>query len=126
MIKYNTNWMGPVRIDWYKKRGLTKQVTTTLTDMSLSVQRGTHKAGDVVTYDDITETWAGGRIDVYGTDNPYGEEIGLPIMHGKDYRRFSNWLDTVETTEIWTLKQLVEQYELTNPKIRWDKEEFNL
>jgi len=31
-------------------------------------------------------------------------------------------LETFETDDVWTLEQLVELYERTNPKIRWSKE----
>lgn len=65
--------------------------------------------------------WAGGRIDMYGGDWSYPEEIGLPIMKSSDYATFSDWLDTVETDDVWTLQQLVEQYEKTNSKIVWHR-----
>lgn len=126
MISYSTNWMGPICIDWYKKRGLTKQVEHTLTENSLTVIGGTHEAGDIVTYEDTTEQWAGGRIDVYGTGYPYGDEIGLPIMHGEDYGRFSDWLESLETDDAWSLEQIVEAYQQDNPKIRWDCEDYQL
>ena len=73
--------------------------------------------------EDNGDDWAGGRIDVYGTDNPYGEEIGVPIMKGYDWFRFSMWLWKFETDTVWTLKELTEEYEKTNPKITWFKRE---
>ena len=123
-IHYSTNWMGPVVMRWYRDRGLTKTVVTTLTENSLTVKWGNNKAGDVVEHEDITEQWAGGRIDVYGTGDPYGYELGLPIMHSEDYNRFSDWLKTFETDDVWTLAQLVEMYERVNPKIRWADDVF--
>ena len=121
MITYSTNWMGPVNMDWYRKRGLTKTVTKILEEDSKYSDK---KKGDILTYDDITEHWAGGRIDVYGTGQPYGDELGLDIMHGEDYRLFSDWLDGFKTDTMWTLEQLVQEYEQTNPKIRWAEDVF--
>lgn len=121
MISYSTNWMGPVNINWYHERGLTETVTKTLTEDSAFTSK---KKGDVFSYTDITERWSGGRIDVYGTGEPYGDELGLPIMHGEDYARFSVWLRKFKTETMWTLNQLVEEYEKTNPKIRWASEHF--
>lgn len=90
MIRYSTNWMGPIGKHWYEKRGLEPW------------------------------TYAAGRIDCRGGDlGRYGTEIGLDPMLNEDWARFSEWLSTVETDDLWTLEQLVEQYEKTNPKIRW-------
>ena len=124
MIRYRTNWMGPVNIQWYRDRGLTKQVEHVLTETSLRVKFGPLTPGDVVVHEEQTEHWSGGRIDIRGTDDPYGDEMSLPIMHGEDYNNFSTWLRTVETDDIWTLAQLVEQYEKTHSKIRWASEVF--
>ncbi len=33
-VRYSTNWMGVVNLQWYKDRGLTKRVTKTLTEDS--------------------------------------------------------------------------------------------
>ena len=120
-VRYSTNWMGPVAMWWYEDRGLTKTVTRILEKDSTLTNK---KKGDVVEYQEITEQWAGGRIDIYGTGDPYGDELGLPIMHGEDYNRFSDWLDTFETDDVWTLDQLVEMYERVNPKIRWANDVF--
>ena len=121
-IRYSTNWMGPVSTEWYKKRGLTKPVEHVLTEHSIRVKLGLGEVGDVVVSDEIIERWAGGRIDIYGTGRHYGDEMGLPIMHAEDYNRFSEWLHTFETDDVWSLNQIVEVYERDNPKIRWDKE----
>ena len=68
------------------------------------------------------EGWCIGRIDVYGTDSDYPEELHLPMMRAQDWGRFTEWLHTVETDFMWTLDQLVGQYEKTNPRITWWKE----
>lgn len=67
--------------------------------------------------------WAGGRIDISGTSYTYGVEIGLPVMHQSDWNRFSDWLRTFETDTVWTITELTEEYEKTNPKITWWKRE---
>jgi hypothetical protein len=68
------------------------------------------------------EHWSAGRIDIYGTDDAYPEEMGLPTMHTEDWNRFSDWLNSFQTDEIWGLDRLVAEYQKTNPPIRWHKE----
>lgn len=63
--------------------------------------------------------WSAGRIDIYGDGLAYPDEVGLPPIKSEDWNRFSDWLDTVETDEMWNLRQLVTEYEKTNPKIQW-------
>lgn len=120
-VHYSTNWMGPVSLSWYRERGLLQKVERILEKDSIWTDC---KKGDKLVYEEIIEHWAGGRIDVRGTGNPYGEELSLPIMHGEDFNRFSDWLDTFETDFIWNLDQIVELYERANPKIRWAHETF--
>ena len=90
MLRYSTNWMGPVNYEWTKKNG---------------------------------EHWAGGRIDVYGTGyggDEYPLEITLPIMHVEDYRRFSEWLDSFTSIDLWSLEELVYLFgKETKINIRW-------
>ena len=57
-------------------------------------------------------------IDV-ADGSPYGDEISVPVMLNSDWCNFGAWLRKVKTDDTWTLKQLVEQYEKTNPKITW-------
>lgn len=116
-VRYSTNWMGVVNLQWYKDRGLTKRATRTLTEDSTLSNR---KAGDTFEYDEIIQEYACGRIDCRGEDlGPYGDELGVDPMTAQSWARFSNWLDTVETDDLWTMDQLVEMYERTNPKIEW-------
>lgn len=119
MISYSTNWMGPAGMWWFRENGYTRTVTKVLEKDSWYSDA---KKGDTIEYEDITEYWYGGRIDIYGTGDPYGDEMGLPIMDGPSYKRFSEWLETFETETVWTLDQLVEEYEKSNPTIRWHKE----
>jgi len=117
-ISYYTNWMGPVNMEWYRKRGLTKTETVVLEKDSSFTNR---KAGESVEMEKITEHYSGGRIDVYGTGDPYGDEIGVPPMKTEDWNRFGNWLENFRTTTMLTLEELVAEYEKTNPAIQWDK-----
>lgn len=117
-VRYSTNWMGPVNTQWYKDRGLVVRETITLTEDSQLTGR---KAGDTFEIDQITESYSAGRIDVSGTGDKYGYEIGLDPMQSEDWNRFSEWLRTFETDDVWSLEDLVEMYERTNPKIRWAK-----
>lgn len=114
MITYSTNWMGPVSLKWYEDRNLTTTKTIMVKDQLVETV-------------DITQQWAGGRIDIRGEGlGIYGEEMSLPIMHRDCYNSFSDWLDTFETDDVWTLAQLVEMYEKDNPKIIWADDVFGV
>lgn len=116
-VRYSTNWMGPINLQWYKDRGLTERVTRTLTEDSKLTGR---KAGTVIEYDNIIQEYSCGRIDCRGEGlGPFGDEIGLSPMLAEDWGRFSKWLSTFETDFMWNLKDLVELYERENPKITW-------
>ena len=117
-IRYSTNWMGPASMQWYRDRGLVRTETHTQEEDCKFTGR---EAGDQYDLEVITQQYSCGRLDVMGTGDPYGEEIGVPAMTSKDWARFGNWLETFETDAVWTLDQLVELYERTNPKITWDK-----
>jgi hypothetical protein len=122
MITYSTNWMGPVNMDWYRQRNLTVTKTVIQKEDSKFTSR---KKGDIYEVEEITQQWAGGRIDIRGEGlGPYGGEMGLPIMRGDCYKQFSEWLDTFETDDVWTLAQLVELYERANPRIIWANDVF--
>ena len=117
MIGYSTNWMGVINLQWYRDRGLTQRVSRTLTEDSKLTGR---RAGDVFEYDEITQEYACGRIDCRGTGlGPYGAELGVSPMKAQDWARFGSWLNTFETDDLWTMDQIVELYEQTNPKIEW-------
>lgn len=123
-IRYSTNWMGPVNMDWYRQRNLTVTKTVVLKEDSKFTSR---KKGDIYELEEVTQQWAGGRIDIRGEGlGIYGEEMGLPIMRGDSYNQFSNWLDTFKTDDVWTLDQLVELYERANPKIIWADDVFGV
>ena len=116
-IRYSTNWMGVINMQWYIDRGLTKRVTRTLTEDSKLTGR---KAGESFEYNEITQSYSCGRIDCRGTGlGPYGAEISIPPMTEQDWGRFSRWLNTFETDTMWNFKDIVELYERENPKISW-------
>ena len=121
IIRYTTNQMGPWHLDWYRERGLTKRVTKVLDKDSPFSDK---KKGDVVEYDEITEHYAGGRLDFWNpySDSMYPDEMGVPLMRAEDWRSFGDWLNTYETDDVLTLEQLVYVYEQKNPPIRWWKE----
>lgn len=129
MISYSTNWMGPISMDWFRDRGLTKEVDTEVTHEYLARQLGVN-VGDVVPMEDVTEYWSGGRVDIYGLDEVeyYGgmSEYSLPIMDGVSWNLFSDWLDNYETIELKTYEQLLSAFEAdTDHKIRWAHKEFD-
>jgi hypothetical protein len=65
--------------------------------------------------------WSGGRIDIYdvpGEDYPI--EYSLPLMRTEDWNDFSDWLDTLETEELLSFEQIIEQY---GKPIRWWKDD---
>lgn len=106
--------MGPISLDWFGQRGLTVEET-----------RWSDFFQKEITFTNITENWMGGRIDVYGTDDPYGEEIALPIMHESDWHRFSHWLDNYKTENVETLDKILETYYNNgNSEIRWWKDDI--
>ena len=114
--------MGPVSLDWYRTRGLTKTVTHTASTDCMH-----YNSGETYTTTQITEHYSCGRIDVSPTqDEPYGDEIGVPPMRSEDWRSFSDWLDDVQTVSVWTLKDLVTAYQnQTGKTIHWDTYEQN-
>ena len=112
MISYSTNWMGPISMQWYRDRGLTQK----------SQPRWSERLQQTIEPEEITQHWSGGRIDIYGTESAFPEEIGLPVMLGKDWNRFSKWLDSYKTETVETLDQILESYYNDgNPTITWDE-----
>lgn len=108
--------MGPVSLQWYRQRGLTQVEHKTATEDSML-----YNHSERYTSETITQHYSCGRIDVRGiSDQPYGDEIGVPPMRSEDWRLFGDWLDDVQTMSVWTLDNLVAAYEQHNPKITWD------
>lgn len=118
-ITYSTNWMGVANMQWYRDRGLTTKVTKVMESDSRFVDAW--RAGTVVEFEEVTESYSCGRIDVRGTGDPYGDEIGVPPMRSEDWKQFGSWLYTFVTDRVWTLAELTAEYEKTNTPIRWGK-----
>jgi len=119
-IRYSTNWMGVANLDWYRKRGLLRKRTITFDENSSLVKYGKYSPGDSIEVEEPIEYYSCGRIDVTGTDDPWGDEIALPPMKNTSWYQFSEWLETFETDDVWTLEQLVGLYERANSRIEWD------
>jgi hypothetical protein len=110
--------MGPVSLDWYRTRGLTRVEHKVATEDSMLYNHSEHYTSET-----ITTHYSCGRIDVRGIPGePYGDEISVPPMLSSDWRLFSNWLDDVQTMSVWTLDNLVDAYQQHNPKITWATE----
>jgi len=121
-ISYSTNWMGPISLDWYRERGLTQQVWKKVESEFVADLRKMD-IGESYLAEEITTHYAGGRIDIRGVpDEPYGLEYSLAPMRAEDWNRLSEWLDALETDDVWEFTHLIDMYEKTNPKIRWAKE----
>ena len=122
-VTYSTNWMGPANMDWYRKRGLTHQVSKVL---EKDQRIGNLKAGDTWTYDEIAVHYACGRIDIRGLDHTKywngWDEYSLAPMHGEDWNALSDWLDNLTTEYQLGYNELIEQFEQQyGKKIRWMK-----
>lgn len=126
MIQYSTNMMGPVSLDWYRERGLTAMVSWTL-ESDIFAEMFGKRPGDQHEQEEVTEYWAGGRIDIYGVPGEHHPiEYSLPIMDGESWNIFSDWLDEYETEEFASFGQIISTFETeTGHKIRWADEEFN-
>ena len=127
MISYSTNFMGPININWYHKRGLTYEVSYVYEE-GRSVYPIGVRPGDVVKYTEITTKYAGGRIDIRGLDPEeyYNgcSEYGLDIMHGEDWNALSRWLDDFKSEEQVPYDELIALFEKDyGKKIRWADEQ---
>lgn len=123
MITYSTNMMGPISMQWYEERGLTKTVREVLEEGQTIYPKGLGP-GDVWEYEVVTTYYAGGRIDIRGVlgDEYWNgwHEYSLPIMHGEDWNALSEWLDSFSAFELWEYEDLIEEFEEEyGRKIRW-------
>ena len=123
MITYSTNWMGPVNMNWYRERGLTRKVTRVVKEDDLLVKLGRKKVGDVLEYDEITTHYGAGRIDIRDdTKEGYAgwDEYSVAPMHGEDWNALSDYLWDLTTEELLSYNTLIEQFETHyGKKIRW-------
>ena len=115
--------MGPVSTHWYINCGLTHKVKKTITSQ-LVADKYNLDIGDEYETDEVTEYYAGGRIDIYGLDeNEYWcgkSEYALPIMAGESWNLLSDWLDDFTSESLVPYNELIDTFEKdTNTKIRW-------
>ena len=128
MISYSTNWMGPVNMNWYRERGLTRKVSKVLEEGKVFYPKGLGP-GDVWEYDEITTQYSAGRIDIRddtkeGYDGWY--EYGVEPMHGEDWNALSDYLWDLTTEELLSYNKLIEQFETHyGKKIRWADDTTN-
>ena len=123
MITYSTNWMGPISMDWFRERGLTKKITKVVEEDSILVKLGRQQVGNVLEYDEITTHYAAGRIDIRDDSKPGYDgwhEYGVAPMHGEDWNALSDYLWDLTTPELVPYNTLIEQFETHYGKrIRW-------
>ena len=117
---YSTNFMGPVSMKWYSDRGLTRKVTKVIEEGDRFYPKGL-EVGSVWEYDEVTVSYACGRIDIYGdTESPYGDEYGVAPMRAEDWNAFGDWLDKLNTPYQWTYQELLDGFKAdTGIEIRW-------
>ena len=115
MITYSTNWMGPVATRWYEERDIPFEMRMT------SGERFPQRE-----YKHFLESYSCGRIDIYGLDEEeyWGgkSEYSVAPMRTEDWNAFGDWLDNLETTELWEYDMLISIFEgevLNGRKIRW-------
>ena len=112
--------MGPISLDWFRKRGLTREVSVVLEE---DQKFGDLKAGDTWTYAEITTNYAGGRIDIRD-DSKYGydgwDEYGVAPMHIEDWNALSDFLDRLSGEKVVPYESLIMLFEAQyGRKIRW-------
>ena len=123
MIRYSTNWMGPINLNWYRERGLTRLITDTIKSPMIAIIRDL-PIGATYEIEVIHTHYAGGRIDIRGLpEEEYYDgrhEYGLPIMRTEDWNALSDYLSDVKTEELLPYDTLIEQFETHYGKpIRW-------
>jgi hypothetical protein len=122
MITYSTNFMGPISTQWFVERGLTKKVKRIHRSNIIAVSKGA-RVGDEYEIDELTENYAGGRIDIRD-DSKEGydgwNEYAVKIMHGEDWNALSEYLDGLETETLLDYDELINQFESQyGNSIRW-------
>lgn len=127
MVTYSTNWMGPINMDWYRKRGLTRRVSKVLEEGKTFYPKGL-KAGDTWEYDEITVHYGAGRIDIRDSEKQgYDgwDEYSLSPMHGEDWNALGDFLWDLTTPTQLSYNTLIEQFEAQyGKKIRWATDQW--
>jgi len=115
--------MGPINIDWYRKRGLTYIKKETVLSDVISRMAG-RKIGETYEVEDVIQHYSAGRIDIYGLDeNEYYNgmtEYGVAPMKGECWNLLTDWLDDLETENLLSYEELIERFETeTGHNIEW-------
>jgi len=122
-ISYSTNWMGPININWYRDRGLTKMVSEVLEKDQVF---GNLKKGDTWTYEEITTHYSAGRIDIRDSSKDYydgWDEYAVAPMHAEDWNALRDFLFNFHSEELVPYDKLIELFEQHyGKKIRWAKD----
>ena len=113
MITYSTNWMGPIATRWYEDRNIPFEIRET-----------SGKILPKTEYKHFLESYSCGRIDIYGLDESehWGgkSEYSVAPMRTEDWNKLSDWLDELETYELATYEELIDQFEhYIGKAIRW-------
>ena len=113
--------MGPISKHWYVERGLTCKVTKIADANQAKIWK--INEGDEYEVDEVTEYYAGGRIDIRDdTKEGYDGwgEYGLAPMHGEDWNALSDFLLELETETVLPYQELIDLFEADyGRKIRW-------
>ena len=122
MIRYSTNWMGPISTRWYEERNIPYVLNKT----SCNVLWGS----PAVEYKDFTESYSCGRIDIYGLDESehWGgkSEYSLGVMKTESWNLLSDYLNDYESSELVSYDDLIEDFETRSKhKIEWWVENDN-
>jgi len=116
--------MGPITIDWYKQRGLTRTVERVCeSDKLLNLQ-----IGDTYEIEEVHTHYAAGRIDIRDSSKQgYDgwDEYAVAPMHGEDWNLLSDWLLDLETKTVLSYELLILAFEseVLRREIRWWKDE---
>lgn len=119
-VSYSLNWMGPVSMQWYRDRGLTKMVSEVLEKDQVF---GNLKEGDTWTHEEITTHYSAGRIDIRDSSKEgYDgwDEYAVSPMHAEDWHHLGEWLWELTTDEVLPYNTLLEMFqEHYDKEIRW-------
>lgn len=97
MITYSTNFMGPLSTKWYEDNKIPYQSITRINPIT----------GNKTTIKKFMKQYAGGRLDVGGTGEPFGTELGVPIMEMESWNILQEFLWTFSSKEVLTLEQII-------------------
>lgn len=98
-VRYSTNFMGPLTIDWFEKRNTTERWYGGRIDVCGL---------------DLAQYWGGCF------------EYSLPIMHERSWALLSDWLDSYVTRKLVTLDQVLDDFTReTGHEIIWADDVLN-